>query len=65
MQQANADVGRMLGIWIKAWPLPPGFDRSLFENARFGPKLRPLKQEVVGDIGTMLWVLMGPSGWCC
>ncbi|MBZ5676870.1 MAG: ABC transporter permease [Acidobacteriia bacterium] len=62
LQQANADVGRMLGIWLKAWPAPPGFDRALFENARLGPKLQPLKQDVVGDIGTVLWVLMGTIG---
>jgi len=62
LQQANADVGRMLGIWLKAWPTPPGFSRALFENARFGPNLQPLKQEVVGDIGSVLWVLMGTIG---
>ncbi len=62
LQQANADVARMLGIWLKAWPAPPGFSRDLFENARFGPKLQPLKQEVVGDIGATLWVLMGTIG---
>jgi putative ABC transport system permease protein len=62
MQQASVDVGRMLGIWLKAWPTPPGFSRALFENARFAPKLQPLKQEVVGDIGTLLWVLMGTIG---
>jgi putative ABC transport system permease protein len=62
LQQANADLERMLGIWLQAWPAPPGFSISLFENARFGPKLQPLKQEVVGDIGATLWVLMGTIG---
>jgi putative ABC transport system permease protein len=62
LEQANADVARMLGIWLKAWPVPPGFGRQLFENARFGPKVQPLKQEVVGDIGKVLWVLMGTIG---
>src|ERR1017187_2147603 len=62
LRQANADVARMLGIWLKAWPPPPGFSRTLFENARFGPKVQPLKQEVVGDIGGTLWVLMGTIG---
>ena len=62
LQQANTDVGRMLGIWLKAWPTPPGFDRALFENARLGADLKPLKQQVVGDIGTVLWVLMGTIG---
>jgi predicted permease len=62
LEQANADVGRMLAIWLKEWPTPPGFDRTLFENARLGPKLKPLKEDVVGDIGQVLWVLMGTIG---
>jgi predicted permease len=62
MQQANTDIGRMLGIWLKAWPTPPGFDHALLENARFAPNIRPLKQDVVGDIGPVLWVLMGTIG---
>jgi predicted lysophospholipase L1 biosynthesis ABC-type transport system permease subunit len=52
----------MISIWLKAWPPPPGFSRALFENARFAPKVQLLKQEVVGDIGATLWVLMGTIG---
>ncbi|MGH9557707.1 MAG: ABC transporter permease, partial [Bryobacteraceae bacterium] len=59
LAQANADVARMIPIWINSWPVPPGFTRALFENAHIGPRLRLLKQDVVGDIGPMLWVLMG------
>ncbi|HEX5227403.1 MAG TPA: ABC transporter permease [Bryobacteraceae bacterium] len=62
LAQANADVARMLAIWIKAWPPVPGLSRQLFENAHFGPKIQPLKQDVVGDIGPTLWVLMGTIG---
>jgi predicted permease len=62
VEQANTDVARMLSIWVKAWPPAPGISRTLFENARFGPKLQPLKKEVVGDIGPTLWVLMGTIG---
>ena len=62
LEQANADVARMLPIWLKTWPLIPGMSRSLFENARFGPKVQPLKDDVVGTIGTVLWVLMGTVG---
>ncbi len=62
LQQANADVARMIPIWLNAWPPAPGFSRALFENARFAPKVQPLKEDVVGDIGTTLWVLMGTIG---
>jgi putative ABC transport system permease protein len=57
--QANADEGRMLKIWLSSWPTTPGFPLAVFQNAKIGPKIQPLKQEVVGDIGATLWVVMG------
>ena len=60
--QANADVARMLGIWLNAWAPNPGLDRAIFQNARVGPRVQPLKQDVVGDVGTALWVVMGTLG---
>ena len=62
VQQADTDLARMLAIWVKAWPPAPGFSRAIFANARFAPNILPLKQEVVGDIGATLWVLMGTIG---
>ncbi len=62
LEQANADVGRMLPIWLNSWPTPPGFSKTLFEQAHFGPKVLPLKQDAVGDIGPTLWVIMGTLG---
>lgn len=59
IEQAGADVARMLGIWLNAWPPPPGFDRALFVNAHLGPRIQSLKQDIVGDVGTALWVAMG------
>jgi predicted permease len=52
----------MLPLWLRTWPPPPGFSRTLFENARLGPKLKPLKDQVVGDIGATLWVVAGTIG---
>ena len=49
LPQASADVTRMFPIWMK--------DPAL--RARWAPALRPLKQDIVGDIGNTLWVLMG------
>jgi putative ABC transport system permease protein len=62
IEQANADVARMLGVWLNAWPPNPGIDPTVFQNARFGPRLQPLKQDVIGNIGTALWVVMGTLG---
>ena len=62
IEQANADVARMVGLWLNAWPPNPGVDRAVFQNARFEPKVQSLKQDVVGDIGTALWVVMGTLG---
>ena len=62
VEQASADVARMIPIWIDAWPSFPGIDRSVFTNSRMVPVVRPLKQELVGDVGKMLWVLMGTIG---
>jgi predicted permease len=59
MAQASADVARMLPIVNRSFPAPEGFSAKLFEQAHIAPNLRPLKQDVVGDVGKVLWVLMG------
>ncbi|MGH9666237.1 MAG: ABC transporter permease, partial [Bryobacteraceae bacterium] len=62
LAQANADVARMLPIAMEKFPPPPGFSRRMFEDARIGPSVHPLKQDAVGDVGNVLWVLMGTIG---
>jgi putative ABC transport system permease protein len=62
VQQANADIARLLPIWLKAWPAPMGLDRKVFENAGIAPAVRPLKQDLVGNVSEVLWVLMGTIG---
>ncbi len=59
MEQASTDMARLLPISIRSFPAPEGFSPALFEKAHFQPNLRPLKQDVVGDVGNVLWVLMG------
>jgi putative ABC transport system permease protein len=60
--QASADVARMLPIVFRSFPPPPGFPLSMFLDAHFAPRLMPLKDEVVGDTGRVLWVLMAGIG---
>ena len=60
--QANADVGRMIPLVNTKFPAPPGFSIKLFEQAGIRPTVRPLIQDVVGELGEVLWVLMGSIG---
>jgi putative ABC transport system permease protein len=62
LAQANADVARMLPLIERKFPPPPGFSSKMFEDARLGPDVHPFKQDLVGDVGTVLWVLMGTIG---
>jgi predicted permease len=57
LAQANADSLRILRLWLNdSGQKDPAF------QARYQPALRLLKQDVIGDIGTTLWVLMGAIG---
>jgi predicted permease len=54
LRQANQDMARVLGIWGDTDGV-----RKMIEELRFKPDLRPLKQDVVGDTGAVLVILMG------
>jgi predicted permease len=60
--QANADLARMLPIVSERFAPPSGFSKKMFEAARIGPNLRFLKDDLLGDVGNTLWVLMGTVG---
>ncbi|MBZ5725010.1 MAG: ABC transporter permease [Acidobacteriia bacterium] len=62
LAQANADVARMIPIVNRKFPAPPGFSAKMFEEAGIQAAARPLKDDVVGDLGKVLWVLMGSIG---
>jgi predicted permease len=60
---ANAEIARLLPIWLTAWPVPPNAPgRQMLENWRIAPALQPLKDEVIGGVGDLLWVLMATIG---
>ena len=62
LEQANADIARMIPFVIERFPLPPGFTRQMFDEVRLGPLVRPLEEDVIGDVGRVLWVLLGTVG---
>jgi predicted permease len=60
--QANADVARMIPLVMERFPMAPGFTKQMFQEARLAPNLRPLAQDVIGDVGRVLWVILGTVG---
>ena len=60
--QANADVARMIPASLDDYRMPPGFTRAMFDDVRLGPNVRPLAEDVIGDVGGVLWVLLGVVG---
>jgi putative ABC transport system permease protein len=62
IEQASADVARMIPVALHQFPPPPGLTLKEFEDVRFGPKLQYLGQTLVGDIAKTLWVVMGTIG---
>jgi predicted permease len=62
IEQASADVARMIPIALHSFPPQPGLTVKEFEDVRLAPKSRFLSQAIVGDTGKTLWVLMGTIG---
>jgi predicted permease len=60
--EAEADIKRMVPIWLDAWPLRPGVTYTRETYARVTPVVQPLKDDLVGGVASTLWVLMGAIG---
>jgi predicted permease len=60
--QADADITRMLPIWMDSWTNGPGTNPHIYETWKITPALRLLKEEVIGNVNELLWVVMGTIG---
>ena len=58
----NADVARMIRVAFGKFPPPQGMSLKMMEDARLAPKVRPLVDDLVGDAGKSLWVVMATIG---
>ena len=54
--QANADLERMIPIWAEQ------FKMQRFTSLDLHAAVRPFKNDVVGDVANVLWVLLGTIG---
>jgi predicted permease len=62
ISQANADVARLLNVWMDSWTNGPGSDPHFYLTWKITPAFRPLKEQVVGTVGNVLWVVMATIG---
>lgn len=60
LERASADVARMIPLVPER--RPGTLTQATIEQTRLAPNLRPLKQDFVGDVGEVLWVLMSMVG---
>jgi predicted permease len=60
--EARADVERMRPMWLDAWPTSPGLTKEEIANWRITSAVRPLKEDLVGDVATTLWAIMSALG---
>ena len=64
IEQANADMARLLPVWIDSFPFPGGVSGKevYLDTWRIEPALRPLRADVIGSVGDTLWVVMAMIG---
>ena len=66
LDEANADIERMLPIWIERFPFAgqnPATAREVYlDTWRIEPALRWLKDDVIGGVRDVLWVVMAMIG---
>jgi putative ABC transport system permease protein len=55
--EANADVDRMLPIFLERYMRPAA--GTMADALQLRAAVRPLKQDVVGNVGQILWALLG------
>jgi predicted permease len=60
--QADADIARLIPVWMDSWSNGPGTNPHVYERWRITPGFRSLKQQVIGSIGGVLWVVMATVG---
>ena len=60
--EADADIAHMLNIWMDSWTNNDGGDPHFYRTWKISGAIRPMKQEVIGNVGSVLWVVMGTIG---
>ena len=62
LAQANADISRLISVWMDSWSNGPGTNPHYYRVWRITPNFCSLKQQVIGNISSVLWVVMSTVG---
>jgi len=61
VQQATADLQRLLPVVARTFPPPEGLSVSFYQSMHCTPSLMPLKDEVIGNVQNVLWILLAST----
>ena len=62
LEEANADVARMIPLVARTFPRLPGLPPEAVDSRQTLPSVHLLKDRIVGDLDEVLFVLMGTIG---
>jgi predicted permease len=62
LQQADADIARLIPAWMDSWSNGPGTNPHYYDRWKITPGFRSLKQRVVGSVSGVLWTVMATVG---
>ncbi len=62
LEQVRSEMSRLIVVATESFPSPGAITLDMLREAHFAPNVKPLKEFVVGDIGKILWVLLGTVG---
>ena len=62
LAQADADLARLIPVWMDSWSNGPGTNPHYYDIWRITPNFHSLKQQVIGNLSTVLWVVMSTVG---
>ena len=60
--QADSDVSRLIETWMHTFTNGPGTNPFFYRRWKISPQFRPLKQQIVGQVSKVLWVVMSTVG---
>jgi predicted permease len=62
LAQADADIARLIPVWMDSWTNGPGTNPHFYERWFITPNFRSLKQQVIGNVAGVLWIVMATVG---